>query len=515
MGTLFVNTSYLFRTKIYRMSAVCATPVESQSTSRSSKPAPDVIERLLKRLDTSKKSIEVTPSRSMQMLEAFKISCANGIFHNSHETKIWDFPPGNCLDMLDTCCKVPERPKEIVKLCYSIDFGGSHIRLAFVKLLGDGTYDINKRVIDLHGGEFERFEYGAKDANCTASWFFAVVASEVSAHLDEVRPTEPIIAGALTVCFPTTQRRLDEVILKRWAKGWNTGENTNERVVGRDMLALLNQGLANIGETRVRFLASINDTTAGFLTCAYLHPAQELSCFMIVGTGVNGCYVDPVLKPFGYQGDIVNTELGSFSSFIPSCDGDSMMNLKMCQGSPKASFEKRVAGAHLCDTIRFTLIDILHAICPNRMWHKNILDVEECMNLAFSNTPYNTQVFLEKHFKVLFAIDDPVLKVVGDVVEAVVIRSAKLAGMAIVGMIQRSQIVSDHHTIAIDGSLIVKQAQYREIVKNSAESLLLKTIEFVVPEEPTLIGPALAVATLPAHLLNASCEFPRKRSMDF
>lgn len=38
---------------------------------------------------------------------------------------------------------------------------------------------------------------------------------------------------------------------------------------------------------------------------------------MILGTGMNCCYVDPAALKFGYEGIVINVECGNFSCNLP------------------------------------------------------------------------------------------------------------------------------------------------------------------------------------------------------
>lgn len=43
---------------------------------------------------------------------------------------------------------------------------------------------------------------------------------------------------------------------------------------------------------------------------------------VILGTGMNGAYVQPDAKQYGYQGVVMNTELGGFNKDLPRTDID-------------------------------------------------------------------------------------------------------------------------------------------------------------------------------------------------
>lgn len=60
------------------------------------------------------------------------------------------------------------------------------------------------------------------------------------------------------------------------------------------------------------------------LSGSYCKSPEMPPCLVgvILGTGMNGAYVQPDAKHFGYQGVVMNTELGGFNKDLPENDID-------------------------------------------------------------------------------------------------------------------------------------------------------------------------------------------------
>lgn len=55
------------------------------------------------------------------------------------------------------------------------------------------------------------------------------------------------------------------------------------------------------------------------LSAAYERPRSLPPCAVgiILGTGLNGCYFQPNAEEWGYQGNVINTELGGLDKDLP------------------------------------------------------------------------------------------------------------------------------------------------------------------------------------------------------
>lgn len=81
------------------------------------------------------------------------------------------------------------------------------------------------------------------------------------------------------------QHSLDTGILVTWTKTFNCPD-----VVGKDAVKLLREALARRGDTKVKVIAVLNDTTGTILQGACQD--QECCVGLILGTGSNACYLE-------------------------------------------------------------------------------------------------------------------------------------------------------------------------------------------------------------------------------
>ena len=73
---------------------------------------------------------------------------------------------------------------------------------------------------------------------------------------------------------------------------WNKAINCPE-VVGQDVVNLLQAALDKRGLSAIRVRALINDTVGTFIAHAYAD--SRTRCSVVLGTGTNACYLEPVM----------------------------------------------------------------------------------------------------------------------------------------------------------------------------------------------------------------------------
>lgn len=81
------------------------------------------------------------------------------------------------------------------------------------------------------------------------------------------------------------QHSLDVGILVTWTKSFNCPD-----VVNKDAVQLLRDALARRGDTKVKVIAVLNDTTGTLVQGATLDPDTAIG--LILGTGSNACYLE-------------------------------------------------------------------------------------------------------------------------------------------------------------------------------------------------------------------------------
>ena len=100
--------------------------------------------------------------------------------------------------------------------------------------------------------------------------------------------TENVLALGFTFSYPVKQLSMNHGVLLQWNKAINCPE-----VVGKDVVGLLQASLDKRGLSAIRVRALINDTVGTFVAHAYADPRTR--CSVVLGTGTNACYLEPVM----------------------------------------------------------------------------------------------------------------------------------------------------------------------------------------------------------------------------
>ncbi|CDI77967.1 hexokinase, putative, partial [Eimeria acervulina] len=112
-------------------------------------------------------------------------------------------------------------------------------------------------------------------------------------------------------------------VLESWTKGFATGHDTDDPVVGKDVVELLTAAIKR-KSLPLECAAVVNDTVGTLLSCAYQKGRSAAACTIgvILGTGANCCYIEPDAAQFGYKGSIINVECGNFNKHLPTTPVD-------------------------------------------------------------------------------------------------------------------------------------------------------------------------------------------------
>ena len=110
------------------------------------------------------------------------------------------------------------------------------------------------------------------------------------------------------------QHSLDVGILVTWTKSFNCPD-----VVNLDAVKLLREALDRRGDTRVKVVAVLNDTTGTLVQGATQDPNTAIG--LILGTGSNACYLERADKvehwePERHGERQVSLNLETFSLFV-------------------------------------------------------------------------------------------------------------------------------------------------------------------------------------------------------
>ncbi|KAG8036408.1 hypothetical protein G9C98_003730 [Cotesia typhae] len=198
---------------------------------------------------------------------------------------------------------IPELPDGTEEgLFLALDLGGTNFRVLLLELVNGVVVreDVKKYHIDAHlrtGSGMPLFEYLAE---CVSNFVISEGLQDVELPL------------GFTFSFPMIQHSLETGILVTWTKSFNCPD-----VVNKDAVQLLKDAIARRGDTRVKVLAVLNDTTGTLLQGATQDPNTAIG--LILGTGSNACYLERADKVEHWEPErhgerevIIDIEWGAF-----------------------------------------------------------------------------------------------------------------------------------------------------------------------------------------------------------
>ncbi len=387
----------------------------------------------------------------------------------------------------------------------SVDFGGTNVRVSLVSLQGNGKITIIKRKsvpLKDPGGS-----YDYTSAAATGRGLFCFLAEQIA---NFVSPGETIFLGH-TFSFPTKMYALNKAVLIGWTKEFKT-----RLAEGRDVNELLKEALNKHGLHGVRPVAVTNDTVATLLAAAYGDPHADIGS--ICGTGHNTSYLEP-LPPQGQGPMIINIESGSFDG-LPATFYDRQLD-SSSEKPGEQMLEKRVSGRYLGELMRLVVLDLVQ---------KGLLLQGRAGNMT--GFPFNPFTLNPEHMSAMISdntnglirtaawlieaagVQDPPLKELGAlkiIASLLSARSARLAAATYIGILQHlDPLLTNLHTIAIDGSLYEKMAGYAQSLRTALDEALTDragqvTVRFI--KDGSGIGAAIAAAIAmqdqsgPMHLI--------------
>ncbi|MGP1471552.1 MAG: hexokinase [Schwartzia sp. (in: firmicutes)] len=225
----------------------------------------------------------------------------------------------------------------------TVDFGGTNVRAAKVRLFGGGRCAVTARVekpLRLLG----EYDFTGKDTSAAA--LFGVLADLVgeAAGGDRERPYRL----GHTFSFPSLQETLTDARLIQWTKEFSVSG-----VEGAWVNTLLFEALAARGFSNLRPVSVINDTVAVLLSAAYQMPGTFIGA--IYATGHNTCYYET--SPGMRSPTILNLESGGFSDVEQNVYDRRLDAASERPGAQR--LEKMTAGRYLGTLYALALADIL------------------------------------------------------------------------------------------------------------------------------------------------------------
>lgn len=425
-------------------------------------------------------SLRLSPAKLSELRDAFKDELVKGLaMHKRHGMK-WSREECS-FRMLDSCVVSVPTGNE-TGVFYALDFGGTNVRAVRCELLGGGKITSQQFVKNLAecGGKLDLM---ARET--TASQLFDVLVDCISELIDENDEAqrfqkEPTKLG-FTFSFPCMQSALNTSVVEAWTKGFATGHATDDPVVGQDVVRLLSDAISrkNIG---VECAAVVNDTVGTLLSCAYQKQPGTAPCLVgvILGTGSNCCYVEPEAAEYGYTGTIINVECGNFNKRLPTTPSDVAIDEKS-PNKGQQLLEKMISGFYLGELVRLLTLRIFGEAAPAKAKKEFSFDTKQAAILAAaviggvqadSATTEKCRATIKQSWD--WDVEGETLKIMQDIAFVVFDRSAALAAMSIAALAERTKSLENGGclTVAVDGSLYVKNKWYGERIRGYMKPLL-------------------------------------------
>ena len=360
----------------------------------------------------------------------------------------------------------------------ALDFGGTNVRVLRIKLLGQGKFEVLKKV-----AKPLRVEgvYDYVGAGSTAKEMFDFIAGLVDEAIEGNHETKYLLGH--TFSFPSEQTNLYNAKLIIWTKEFATAN-----VEGEVVNDLLKEALARIGAANVEPTAVINDTVAVLLAAAYKQ--EDTFIGSIYATGHNTCY----LEPYAGQADepmIINMESGNFSKLIPN-KYDQIID-ENSEKPGEQRLEKMVSGRYMGELFGLALAEILGS---GKTYAFTSIDMSNIVLDETDNCTEAAAIVAEKTGEKLAAAD---CALVQELALSIIVRSARIVTSTFAGIIWHlagdGKVKKQH--IAIDGSVYEKMPRVKENVMKALYDILgedAALVDTVLENGGSGLGAAIAAS---------------------
>lgn len=355
----------------------------------------------------------------------------------------------------------------------ALDFGGTNLRVLLIRLLGDGKYEIIKKVakpLVVPG------EYDFICAKAQAEELFDFIADMINEVVDG-DTTTPYVLGH-TFSFPSSQTNIYDAKLIVWTKEFAT-----RGVEGQIVNDLLATSLHKMGLNNIRPVAVINDTVAVLLAAAYKH--SDIQIGSIYATGFNTCYFE---QSIGNGGMILNMECGGFDRLsINQLDKQLDENSQLPY---QQRMEKMVSGRYMGELLTWGLREV---------WNKDFQNFTsvDISNILLDHSAKLTTITSLVKSKGNIDINVEAAQRVKDLAQAIAKRSARIVASSYVGIIWHLFAGSEirPQAIAVDGSVFEKMPHIQEYMHGALYELLgedAAKISLILENGGSALGAAIA-----------------------
>ena len=413
------------------------------------------------------------------------------------------------LSMLPThVCSLPDGKE---RGCYlALDLGGTNFRVLLVKILG--SQNKGKRKVEMIS---ELFMVPDEVKQGTGEAFFDHIATCMSSFCSNNDLMDTELSVGFTFSFPLVQQKLDSAVLLHWNKGFNVSD-----VVGNDVVMMLHNALKKKGDLNCKVVAVVNDTVGTMMACALDQHICNIG--LIVGTGLNACYMEKVenIQKLDNESNhaemCINMELGGLGSNGRMDSFRSKYDHILDEGTsnPREQiFEKMVSGKYLGEIARVILCDLTEneglfgGVGSKKLLRRNAFltaFVSEIVGSKANNNDnsYNTVK------NILTSLDlQPTnrdCEIVIRVCRLVSIRAAHLAGAAVAAIALKIKANHPHKpnfkvTVGVDGTMYRKLPNFSKHLTAKVEEMCRDhhvEVDFVLSQDGSGKGAAVVAAAV-------------------
>ena len=388
----------------------------------------------------------------------------------------WDMEQGlknteySSLQMLPSFIGLPEGTETGEFL--TLDFGGTNVRAAVIRLLGNGQYEQVRRAEKTLVCD----EYNLICAQASCDELFAFLTRIIGEAIAGNKETTYFLGH--TFSFGSQQLDINKARLIKWAK-----EFAVPGVEGQDINALLTKALLEAGYSNVKPVAIINDTVAVQLAAAYRYPDTQIGS--IYATGHNTCYMER-MPDVGRPACILNMESGGFAKLIPT-QWDIELD-KQSEQPGRQRLEKMVSGRYMGMLFNQLLAQLFSL---DKSPNLSAVDMSAIMG--------DKSAVITLLSDIIGVIDDDLTEKVQNLAKAITVRSARLVAATWAGTLWHlagnDKILPQH--IAVDGSVYQHMPYVQENVRRALYEILgedAAAIEPVLIKDGSSVGAAIAAA---------------------
>ncbi|KYN43761.1 Hexokinase-2 [Trachymyrmex septentrionalis] len=384
-------------------------------------------------------------------------------------------------------------------LYLALDLGGTNFRVVLLELA--------------HGApireEVKRYYIGSELRVGSAIPLFDHLAESVSDFVISQGLQDVELPLGFTFSFPMIQHSLDVGVLVTWTKTFNCPDAVN-----KDAVRLLREALDRRGDTKVKVLAVLNDTTGTLVQGSTLD--HNTAVGLILGTGSNACYLERAdrvehweTERHGEREVIIDIEWGAFGDngvldFIKTdFDRENDANSLIVNSF---TFEKYIAGKYLGEVVRVILVKLTKEkllfvgdstsdslLTPGNLTTDLVSHIEQD---SLDGGDSNTKEILAK-FGIIPDEDD--IRIVQYVCEVASNRAALLVSICLASLIDR--IDKEQVTIAVDGSLYKHHPRLEGWMKQYISLLCTPGRKFKLIHAEDGSGKGAALVSAIAHRL--------------